>query len=143
MKSQRLFIKALTPIVSIVFLLAGVILLRAQFWITGTSCFFLALFGFIYSIRLSETSPFTPEEMDALNPSIPTLLVWLLVFSLTMVAVLYVADSVKSAKTDRVADLAFISSLILGLLIVWWKSLKPGNGLLIQKKKTTRIELGF
>ena len=143
MKSQRLFIKALAPIISIVFLLAGVILLRAQFWILGASCFFLALFGFIYSIRLSELSPFTPQEMDVLRPLVPILLVWLLVFSLTMVAVLYVADNVKSAKTDRVADFAFISSLILGLLVVWWKSLKSGIGSLIQKIKTNRIELGF
>src|SRR5215208_8154319 len=97
MKFQRVFIKALAPIVSIVFLLAGVVLLRAQFWMAGASCLFLALAGFIFSIRLLEKSPFTTEEMEMLRPTVPSVLVWMLVIALTMVSVLYVADNTKSA----------------------------------------------
>ena len=143
MKFQRVFIKALAPIVSIVFLLAGVVLLRAQFWMAGAGSLFLALAGFMYSIRLLEKSPFTSEEMDMLRPTVPLLLVWLVVISLTMVAVLYVADNTKSAETDRVAVLAFLSSLLLGLLAVWWRSLTLRSGALLERIKNNRIEAGL
>lgn len=66
MKFQRLLIKALAPIVSIVLLLVGVILLRSQLWWAGTIVVLLALAVFIYSVRLLERSPRLPEEMDVL-----------------------------------------------------------------------------
>lgn len=143
MKSQRLLIKALAPIISIVLLLAGVISLRSQFWIAGTVCLLLALAGFIYSIRLLESLPFTPEELDVLGPLIPTLLIWLLVFSLTMVAVLYVADNFKNVQTDRVAAFAFVGSILLGLLAVWWQTLRSKSGEFVDKIKANRFEVGI
>ena len=66
MKFQRLLIKALAPIVSIVLLLVGVILLRSQLWWAGTIGGLLALAVFIYSVRLLERSPRLPEVMDVL-----------------------------------------------------------------------------
>ncbi len=140
---KRLHIKALTPIVSIVFLLAGVLFLRAQFGIPGASCLLLALMGFIYSMRLLENSSFTSEEMDKLRLVVPSIVVWLLVVSFTMVAVLYVADNTKSTETDRIAVLAFIGSVVLGLLAVWWKALRLKNGALIEKIKANRFEVGI
>jgi hypothetical protein len=143
MKSQRLFVKALTPIASIVLLLVGVILLRAQFWCVGTIAILLTLAGFIYSIRLLESSPLSPEEMDVLRPMLPSVLVWLLVLCLSLVAVLYVADNFKSAQTDRIAALAFISSVFLGLLAVWWRLLTKSRDRLIEKINANRLEVGI
>lgn len=143
MKPQQLLAKALAPIVSIVLLVAGVILLRAQLWPAGTLCLVLALAGFAYSIRLLEKSPFTPEELDLLRPWIPTVLVWLAVISLSFVAVFYVADNFKSPGTDRIAVLAYLGSVILGLLAVWWNALRSGHWNLIERIKAHRVEAGL
>ncbi|MGE5642426.1 MAG: ArnT family glycosyltransferase [Byssovorax cruenta] len=143
MKPRRLLIKALAPIASIVLLLVGVILLRAQLWSLGTITVLLALVGFIYSIRLLESLPLVSEEMDVLRPMLPSLLVWLLVLCLSLVAVLYVADNFKSAQTDHVAALAFLGSVILGLLAVWWPLSTKRSSRLVEKIKANRLEVGI
>ena len=50
MHLPRLFIKAAIPIVSIFLILAGIILLRAQFWVVGAICIILTMVGLIFSI---------------------------------------------------------------------------------------------
>jgi hypothetical protein len=92
MKHHRVLIKALTPILSIVLLFAGVILLRAKLWPAGIICLVLALLGFVYGMRLLEKSPFTSEEQEYLRPLIPTFLVWLVVIALSFISVFHVAD---------------------------------------------------
>ena len=126
MKPHRLFVKAVAPVVSILLSLAGVIFLRAQFWTVGAGCLVLALLGFTYSLRLLEKSPFTPEELETLRPWLPRAIVWLIVIGLSFISVLYVADNVRDARTDRIATLAFVSSVLLGLAAVWWRSLRTG-----------------
>ena len=68
MSSARLFIKAVTPIASILLILAGVLQLRAQSWTVGGICVVLAMLGFILSIRLLEKTPFTTDELTVLLP---------------------------------------------------------------------------
>lgn len=143
MKSPRLLIKAVAPIASIVLLLVGVILLRAQLWSLGTITVLLALVGFIYSIHLLESLPLVSEEMDVLRPMLPSLLVWLLVLCLSLVAVLYVADNFKSAQTDHVAALAFLGSVTLGLLAVWWPLSTKRSSRLVEKIKANGLEVGI
>ncbi len=138
---KQLLIKALAPSIAIVFLLAGILFLRAQFWIAGTSCLLLALFVFIIAMRLLETSPFTSEEIEKLQPVVSRLIVWLIIASLTMVSVLYVADNTKSAETDRISEIAFVSSVMLGLLLVWWRSLRITKAAFIEKIKVHRFEI--
>ncbi len=143
MKHQRLFVKAIAPILSVVLLLAGITLLRARFWAAGAGCLFFALAGFACSVRLLERSPFTSAEMEVLRPWIPRLVVWALIASLTFLSVLYVADNTKSVETDRFASLAFLLSVLLGLAAVWWDSLRSAGGVLIGRVKTNRRDIGI
>jgi hypothetical protein len=143
MKFQRLFIKAFTPIISIVLLLASIALLRAKFFGGGSICLLLALAGFIFSIRYLEKSPFTPAELDTLRPFLSSFGVWLLIISLTLISVLYVADNAKTTETDRVAAFAFVGSLILGLLAVWWGAWRRRLGTVIETLKVNRVEAGL
>ena len=143
MQHRRLFIKALIPFLSIALLFAGVVFLRAKLWPAGSISLVLALGGVIYSMRQLENSPFTSEELDTLRPMIPTFLVWLAVIGLSFISVFYVADNEKSAETDRIASLAFAASVLLGLIAVWWKSLRSGHWNLIEKLKANRLEAGL
>ena len=120
MQYRRLLVKALAPILSIALLFIGVTLLRAKLWPAGTICLLLALAGFIYGMRLLEKSPFTSEELDTLRPFLPTFLVWLVIISLSLLSVYFVADSFISQGTNRIADIAYVASVFLGLLAVWW-----------------------
>jgi 4-amino-4-deoxy-L-arabinose transferase-like glycosyltransferase len=142
MNPTRLFVKAVTPIASILLILAGIIQLRAQFWATGAVCTILAMAGFILSMRLLEKAPFTPEELEALRPFILPAILWTIIISLLMLSVLYVADNFKSTETDRIAGVAWTSSLVLGLLVTWLLQAQPNNsGTVIDKIKANRKEI--
>jgi len=143
MNSPKLFIKAATPMASIVLALAGIMQLRAQFWISGGLCLAAAVIGFTASMRLAEQTPFTAEEIESLRPFARLAIVWAVIFSLLSISVVNVADNVKSPSNDRIAELAWIASVLLSLWIIWRKSLF--NRLewenLIQKLRTHRTEL--
>ncbi|MGZ9226623.1 MAG: ArnT family glycosyltransferase, partial [Anaerolineales bacterium] len=142
MNSTRLFIKAVTPIASIILILAGIIQLRAQFWATGAVCLLLAMVGFILSVRLLEKTPFTPDELERLRPFILPGLLWTIIIGLLMLSVFYVADNFKSTETDRIAAVAWTTSFILGLLVTWIVQAQPNHsGTLIDKIKTNRTEI--
>ncbi|MGZ9163563.1 MAG: ArnT family glycosyltransferase [Anaerolineales bacterium] len=142
MNSTRLFIKAVTPIASIILILAGIIQLRAQFWATGAVCLLLAMVGFILSVRLLEKTPFTPDELERLRPFILPGLLWTIIIGLLMLSVFYVADNFKSTETDQIAAVAWTTSFILGLLVTWIAQLQPSHsGTLIDKIKTNRTEI--
>ena len=142
MDPTRLFIKAVTPIASILLILAGIIQLRAQFWATGAVCLILAMLGFILSMRLLENAPFTPEELEVLHPFILPGILWTIIISLLMLSVFYVADNFKSTETDRIAAVAWTSSFVLGLLVTWIIRPQPNNsGTLIDKIKANRTEI--
>ena len=121
MSLPRLFIKAGTPIVSILLGLAGIIQLRAQIWTAGAICIALAMVGFILSMRLLEKTPLTTEEIESLSPWTTPALLWATVISLMMLSVFYVADNFISAQTNRIADIAWVSSVLLGMFVVWRK----------------------
>ncbi|HEX5809765.1 MAG TPA: glycosyltransferase family 39 protein [Anaerolineales bacterium] len=142
MSLPRLFIKATLPLASIFLILVGIMQLRAQIWTLGAICLILALIGFILSMRLLEQSPFTNEEIETLHPFVIPSVLWTIVFSLLSISVFYVADNFKSADTDRVAAITWVVSVILGLVIVWWKW-KPmeGTSSLLGQIRTNRIEL--
>ena len=142
MNPTRLFVKAVTPIASILLILAGIIQLRAQFWATGAVCTLLAMAGFILSMRLLEKSAYTPEELEALRPFILPGILWVIIIGLMMLSVFYVADNFKSMETDRVAVVAWTSSLVLGLLVTWLIRPQPNNsGALIDQIKANRMEI--
>lgn len=121
MSSARLFIKAVTPIASILLILAGILQLRAQSWTVGGICVVLAMLGFILSIRLLEKTPFTTDELTVLLPWMIPVISWAIVAGLITLSVFYVADHFESAQTDRIAAIAWVGSVILGLFIVWGK----------------------
>jgi 4-amino-4-deoxy-L-arabinose transferase-like glycosyltransferase len=143
MKSPRLLIKAATPMVSIALVLAGIMQLRAQFWITGAFCISAAVIGFMTSMRLAEITPFTPEEIDDLRPFAIPVIVWVVIASLLSISVLYVADNFKSPNTDRIAEIAWLGSVTLSLLITWRKKLFRIHEWknLFQKLQANRTEL--
>jgi hypothetical protein len=143
MQRRRLLFKALAPVLSILLLFVGVILLRDKLWPAGTVCLLLALVGFIAGMRLLEKSPFTPEEIEFLRPLIPSVVVWLAVVSLSFISIFYVADNFKSPETDRIASIAYVGSVILGLLAVWWKRLMAGNWHPVETVKANRLEAGL
>jgi 4-amino-4-deoxy-L-arabinose transferase-like glycosyltransferase len=142
MISLRLFARAITPIASIILMMAGIVQLRAQLLATGAVCLILAMAGFILSIRLLEKAPLAPEEVERLRPfGLPGIL-WVITISLVMLSVLYVADNFESIETDRIAAVAWITSIILGLLITWIVRPQPDkNGTLIDKLKGHRTEI--
>lgn len=127
MSLPRLFIKAATPVAAIFLILAGILQLRAQIWTTGAICLILALIGFILSMRLLEASPFTAEEIEGLRPSFLPLILWTIVVSLSAVSVFYVADNFISPETNRAAAIAWVSSVILGMLTVWRTGFQSDN----------------
>jgi 4-amino-4-deoxy-L-arabinose transferase-like glycosyltransferase len=143
MKACRLLVKAIAPVISIILILAGVILLRAQFWVAGAACIFLAIGAVILSIRVLENSPFTPEELEILRPMVLPATIWTIIISLLIISVFYVADNSESAETNRIAAGAWISSVILGLLVVAWKKREWSHegGTLLAKIKANHIEL--
>lgn len=121
MKITNIFVKAAIPLVSITVLLAGIIQLRSQFQLTGAICIVMALLGFILSTRILENHPFTPEDLDRLQPLVIPASIWTIVINLLIVSVTYVVDTIQSAATDRVAVQAWVGSLILSLGYIWWQ----------------------
>jgi 4-amino-4-deoxy-L-arabinose transferase-like glycosyltransferase len=144
MSQPRLFIKAVTPIASIFFILAGIIQLRAQIWTVGAICILLAMLGFILSMRFLEKAPFTMEEIETLRPWAVPAIFWMTVVSLLMVSVFYVLDNFKSPQTDRIAAIAWLSSITLGMITIWgrrsWSKLGPT---LLEKIRANRTEFIF
>ncbi len=119
MKFPGLFIKAVTPIVALVLAFAGVVQLRSQIWTAGTICMILAVGGFMFSMRLLEKSPFTSYELEALRPVLFPAILWMIIIGLVTISVIYVADNVKTAETDRFATAAWAGAVILSLILTW------------------------
>ncbi|HET6824152.1 MAG TPA: glycosyltransferase family 39 protein [Anaerolineales bacterium] len=142
MSSARLFIKAVTPIASILLILAGILQLRAQSWTVGGICVVLAMLGFILSIRLLEKTPPTTDELIALRPWMLPVISWAVVVGLLTLSVFYVADHFESAQTDRIAAIAWLGSVILGLFIVWGKpSWAEHDRSLMERIRANRTEV--
>ena len=143
MNSPKLFFKAATPMASIALALAGILQLRAQFWTSGALCITMAVIGFMTSMRLVEKTPFTAEEMEILRPLAIPLILWAVVASLLSVSVVYVADNIKSPQTDRIAEITWLGSLLLSLLITWRREIfkSPDRENLLQKLRTNRTEI--
>ena len=145
MKFPGLFIKAVTPIAALVLALAGIVQLRSQIWTAGTICILLAVGGFVFSIRLLEKSPFTPDELEILKPALFPAILWMVIVSLVMISVIYVADNVETAETDRFATAAWPIAVILSLILVWRRVNGPSSiteqTSLREKFRTNRVEL--
>ena len=142
MNPTRLFIKAVTPFGSVLLILAGILQLRAQFWATGAVCIILAMLGFIFSVRSLGDAPFTVEELESLRPFIMPGMLWTIIISLLTLAVFYVSDNFTSPDTDRIAEVAWTSSVVLGLLMIWTQGLQPNDSAaLIDKIKANGKEI--
>ena len=144
MSLPKLFIKAATPIVSVLLILAGIIQLRGQVWMAGGLCILLAMFGFVFSMRVLEREPFTEDQRETLRPWLAPVILWTIVISLLIVSVFYVADNIKSAQTDRIAAAAWVGSLLLGFGLVWARKSSSKSGPTIQEQiRANRIELAL
>jgi 4-amino-4-deoxy-L-arabinose transferase-like glycosyltransferase len=142
MNSTRLFIKAVTPIGSILLILAGIVQLRSQFWATGAVCTILAMVGFILSMRLLENAPFTSDELETLRPFVVPGILSTVIISLLTLSVFYVSDNFISPETDRIAAVAWTTSFVLGILVTWTIGPQPKNSVtLIDKMKASRKEI--
>lgn len=130
------------PLASIAFALAGLLQLRAQIWMSGAICMLITIIGFMVSMRVLERTPFTAEETERLRPFVIPLIVWVIIASLLSTSVVYVTDNFKSAKTDRIAEIAWVCSVLLSLLITWREIIKIKVGQsLFQKWQANRTEL--
>src|SRR4026209_1126152 len=117
MKFLKLFIKALTPIVSLTLAFVGILQLHNQFWAVWAICILLAVGGFVFSMRALEKSPFTPEEIDTLKPVLLPASLWLVVIGLVTISVIYVVDIVETVETDRFAAAAWVAAVILSWIL--------------------------
>ena len=144
MKLSGPFIKAVIPIISIVLALAGIVQLRSEIWMAGGICIALAVAGFVLSTQLVEKSSFSSEELETLNPVLIPRILWVIIISLVAISVIYVADNVKSAETDRFATASWAFAIVLSLIVTWWQPIKSilTNGLssLREKIRTNRAE---
>ena len=145
MKFPGLFIRAVTPIAALVLALAGIVQLRSQIWTLGIICILLAVVGFVFSMRLLEKSPFTPEEVDSVKPVLIPAIIWMVIVSLVTISVIYVADNVETAETDRFATAAWPAAVILSLIFTWRRVNRPSSiteqTSLREKFRTNRVEL--
>lgn len=144
MKPSNLFIKAVIPITAVALVVSGVIQLRAQFLTTGGICIGLAMLGFIYGIRRLEREPFSSEELEALRGYTIPAIIWVIILELLTLSVVYVADTVKTAMTDRAAAVAWLMSVILSLLIIW-RGIYPQKlwGAFVEVIQVHRIEVSI
>ena len=136
MKFLKLFTKALMPVSSIAFALAGIVQLRSQFWAAGAICLLLAVGGFVFSIRALEKSPFTSEEIDILKPVLFPAILWMVVIGLVAISVIYVVDTVETVETDRFAAATWVAAVILSLVLVW----RRGNQSMVNIEQTSMRE---
>ena len=147
MKFPGLFIKAVSPVASLALGATAIIQLRSQIWTSGAICLVLALAGLAFSLRLLEKNPFTPEEIESLRPVLAPAFHWMAIVGLITISVIYVADTVLTPETDRVAAGAWVCGVMLSLIVVWWRSIRSlfvnGRALLIEKIRTNRTELFF
>ncbi|HEX6270894.1 MAG TPA: glycosyltransferase family 39 protein [Anaerolineales bacterium] len=139
---RALVLKAAIPVASTMLILTGIVLLRSQFWIPGASCIILAMLGVTLSMRLLENTPLTSEELEGLHPFVRPAIVWAIITGLVAISVLYVVDNFKSPETDRIAALAWVSSVVLGLIFTWPRAFQPNACYtILQKIKANRTEI--
>lgn len=144
MKFPRLLIKAITPIVSIALTLAGIVQLRSQIWTAGAICLVLAMAGFVFSLRLLEKNPFTPEELEVLRPILLPAILWIVIVGFVTISVVYVAGNVKNAETDRIVAAVWACGVVLSLITTWQVTGLSSTGervSLKEKIKSNRVEL--
>lgn len=122
----KLSIQAAIPIVSILLIQAGIMQLRAETWAAGSICIILALVGFTPGIRSMENTASPTEEIEVPRPLVVPTILWIVIPSLLTISVFYVADNFKSAGTDRIAAAAWVSAVLLSLIVTW----RPANRIL-------------
>jgi 4-amino-4-deoxy-L-arabinose transferase-like glycosyltransferase len=123
-------------------MMAGIVQLRAQIWTVGAICLILAMAGFILSMRLLERAPLTTEDFEILHPFLLPAALWMGILTLLTISVFYVADNLKSAETDRIAAATWVSSVLLGVLIMGWRKFQIiDRTTLLEKVRANRNEL--
>ncbi|HXQ36503.1 MAG TPA: hypothetical protein VN843_21000, partial [Anaerolineales bacterium] len=86
---------------------------------------------------------------EMLRPLLVLAILWVVIIVLVTISVIYVADSVKSAKTDRFAVVSWAIAIIMSLMVVWWRTIKQlftGKEALkqyISRKRTELITLSL
>lgn len=124
MKFQSAFLRGVIPFFSILLTFIGIVQLRSGILGMGTICIVLAILSFVYSMRLLEKNPFTSEELETLRPTLVPRVFWVIVIGSVLLSVIYVADNVKNVETDRIAVAAWVSAMMLGLILTWWQTIR-------------------
>ncbi|HET9905766.1 MAG TPA: glycosyltransferase family 39 protein, partial [Anaerolineales bacterium] len=147
MNFLKLFIEAFIPISSIILAVTGIIQLRSGDVTTGVVCIFLAIATFVFSMRRLEKNTVEQEKRVSLKPASVPSVSWVIVVGLVVISVIYVADNVKSAVTDRIAVIAWVLAMLLGLFLTWWQTLglflTNKANLLKEKIRTNRKEIAI
>ena len=113
------FLGLIAPIASIFFALAGVFLLRAQLWTTGAVSVLIAMVALIADLRFFDRLTFDRGQPGELRlRSIPAAL-WVTAIWLNGVATFQVAAGSGSSASERLAAVAWICSVLIGLLTAW------------------------
>lgn len=64
---------------------------------------------------------------EVLRPVVFTVILWVVIMVLVTISVIYVADNVKTAETDRFATAAWPGAIILSLILTWRRVKGPGS----------------
>ena len=81
---------------------------------------------------------------EVLSPFLVKVILWVVIIGMVTISVIYVADNVKSAKTDHVAVTAWICAIALSLIVTWWDVIRllfTGQFTSLREKiRTNRVE---
>lgn len=113
------------PFAAVILAIAGLILLRRQSWAAGTVSVMTALAILVADLRILDKYVIS---QPLARPSRRVLIQagsWTTVIGLSSVALIYVIPGTRGASDDRVGAVAWICSVLLGLVTVWLTDVKP------------------
>ncbi len=113
---------------SIMFILAGVMLLRNESIGMGTAMLLAGVGLFLISERRIQSQTITDDEKAALSPLLIPALLFMLAFVLSFLAVYTMSLTDKTAADDRLVSVYwFLSMIILAVSTLWLDGWKPAS----------------
>jgi len=120
MKHLATFLALIAPVASLFFALAGLLLLRARYWTGGTVSLLIAMLTLIADLRYFDNCAFAARPPSRSRMIWISAALWVAVILLNGVATFHVLDARASGVTDRLAAVAWLCSVAIGLLTVWF-----------------------
>jgi 4-amino-4-deoxy-L-arabinose transferase-like glycosyltransferase len=121
MKQLAMFLALIAPVASLFFAFAGVLLLRAHYWTGGAASLLIAMVALIADLRYVDNSAFASRPDGRPRMISISAALWVTVIVLNGVATFHVLDARASGVTDRLAAIAWLCSVAIGLLTVWFR----------------------